>query len=205
MTATSFAGTKSHNPTTADYDDLLDIVEYIRTTRDTTYKLYKCTTEKNIQLTCEVDASYLTHKDSKGHTGYCMGFGWGKGAFFNKSQKQSVVTTSSTHAEMRAIFSLTKDILFVIQLCNDMGIDLKHPAIILEDNSAVVTMATEEASYLKKCRHFIMVINYEREQVEAGMVEIKKVKGEYNNADILTKKVRDKTFAVKAKHIMGGM
>jgi len=204
MAATSFAGTKSHNPTTADYDDLLDIVEYIRDTRELTYKLYKCTSADAIQLTCEVDASYLTHEDSKGHTGYCMGFGWGQGVFFSKSQKQTVVTTSSTHAEMRAIYSLTKDILFVIQLCVDMEIDLKMPAIILEDNSAVITMATEEASYLKKCKHFIMVINFVREQVEAGVLEVQKVKGLYNNSDILTKKVRDFTHSIKSHNIMGG-
>lgn len=108
----------------------------------------RITRQLQITTTCEVDASYLTHADSKGHTGYCMGFGWGQGVFFSKSQKQTVVPTSSTHAEMRAIYSLTKDILFVIQLCVDMEIDLKMPAIILEDNSAVITMATEEASYL---------------------------------------------------------
>jgi hypothetical protein len=134
-----------------------------------------------------------------------MGFGWGQGVFFCKSQKQSAVTTSSTHAEMRAIFALTKDILYVIQLCMDLGVHLKQPAIILEDNSAVITMATEEASYLKKCRHFIMVINYVRQQVELGLIQIQKVKGEFNNSDIMTKKVRDKSFATKARHIMGGV
>ena len=205
MAATSFAGTKSHTATTADFEDLLDIVDYIRETKEMTYKLFKCSSEKDLQLTCEVDASYLTHADSKGHTGYCMGFGWGQGVFFCKSQKQSAVTTSSTHAEMRAIFALTKDILYVIQLCMDLGVHLKQPAIILEDNSAVITMATEEASYLKKCRHFIMVINYVRQQVELGLIQIQKVKGEFNNSDIMTKKVRDKSFATKARHIMGGV
>ena len=77
-----------------------------------------------------------------------MGFGWGQGVFYSKSQKKTVVTTSSTHAEMRAIYSLVKDIFFVIQLCTDMGIDLKQPAIILEENSAVIAMATEEASHV---------------------------------------------------------
>ena len=66
-------------------------------------------------------------------------------------------------------------------------------------------MATEEASYLKKCKHFIMVINYVREQVEAGLISISinKVKGSLNNADILTKKIRDRTFPVKVNNIMG--
>ena len=79
-----------------------------------------------------MDASYLTHTDSKGHTGYSMGFGWGRGVFYCKSQKLTSVTTSSTHAEMRVIYSLIKDIIFVIQLCLDMGIDIEQSVIIVQ-------------------------------------------------------------------------
>ena len=203
LTAVSFAATKSHNPSQADYDSLMEIVEYIRQTRNKSYHIYKTTDGNNLQLTCEVDASYLVHPDSKGHTGYTMGFGKATGTFYCKSTKQTAVTTSSTHAEMRAIYTLVKDILYIIQLCNDIGTDLKLPAIILEDNSAVIAMTTEEASYLKKCKHFIMVINYVREQVEAGLISINKVKGSLNNADILTKKIRDRTYPVKVNNIMG--
>lgn len=203
LTAVSFAATRSHNPTQANMNDLLEIVEYVRETRGKAYRIYKTTDANNIQLTCEVDASYLVHPDSKGHTGYTMGFGNAIGTFYCKSSKQTAVTTSSTHAEMRAIYTLVKDILYVIQLCKDTGTDIKLPAIILEDNSAVITMATEEASYLKKCKHFIMVINYVREQVEAGLIAINKVKGTKNNSDILTKKVRDRSYKEKSDNIMG--
>ena len=203
LTAVSFASTKSHNPTQASMNDLLEIVEYIRETKSKTYRIYKTSDVNDIQLTCEVDASYLVHPDSKGHTGYTMGFGAAIGTFYCKSAKQTAVTTSSTHAEMRAIYTLVKDILYVIQLCKDTGTNIKLPVIVLEDNSAVITMATEEASYLKRCKHFIMVINYVKEQVEAGMVSINKVKGTENNADILTKKVRDKSYNTKSENIMG--
>mmetsp|Transcript_10455 Transcript_10455/g.14419 ORF Transcript_10455/g.14419 Transcript_10455/m.14419 type:complete len:163 (-) Transcript_10455:13-501(-) len=148
LTAVSFAATKSHNPSQADFSDLMEIVDYIRETKDKPYRIIKTTDANNIQLKCEVDASYLVHPDSKGHTGYTMGFGNSIGTFYCKSSKQTAVTTSSTHAEMRAIYTLVKDILYVIQLCRDTGTDLKLPAIILEDNSAVITMATEEASYM---------------------------------------------------------
>jgi hypothetical protein len=42
---------------------------------------------------------------------------------------------------------------------------------------------------LKNCKHFIMVVNYVRE---------------LNNADLRTKKLRDKSFAVKADNILVG-
>ena len=77
------------------------------------------------------------------------------------------------------------------------------PAVIMEDNSAVVTISNEESAYLKKCKHFIMVVNYVREQLELGLIQVFKIKGELNNADLHTKKLRDKSFAVKADNILG--
>jgi hypothetical protein len=63
-----------------------------------------------------VDASYLLHPDSKDHTGYNISFYGTIGAFHNRSVKQTAVATSSTHAEARAIFTLAKELNFIIAL-----------------------------------------------------------------------------------------
>ncbi len=135
--------------------------------------------DSSIQLYFEVDASYLIHPDSKGlHP---------NGTFYNRSAKQTLVSTSSTHAEMRALYTLVKDILLIIYICSEVNISLLLPAVIMEDNSAVVTISNEESAYLKKCKHFIMVVNYVREQlVELGLIQVLKIKGELNNADLHT-------------------
>jgi hypothetical protein len=66
------------------------------------------------QLKCYVDASsYLIHSDSKSHTGYTLSFG-DTGTFFSRSLKQSLVATSSTHAEMKGLYSLVQDIIPLI-------------------------------------------------------------------------------------------
>ena len=201
MTAVSFGATKSTSPTQTDYDQLYYIVEYIRATADKGYRIF-IGTSSAIQLYCEVDASYLIHSDSKGHTGYTIGL-HPHGTFYNRSAKQTLVSTSSTHAEMRALYTLVKDILFIIYICSELNIPLLLPAVIMEDNSAVVTVSNEESAYLKKCKHFIMVVNYVREQLELGLVQVIKIKGELNNADLHTKKLRDKSFATKADNILG--
>lgn len=54
---------------------------------------------------------------------------------------------------MRALYALVKDIIFVILICHDLNINLKLPAIVMEDNSATLQIARGEASYLKKCKH----------------------------------------------------
>ena len=45
---------------------------------------------------------------------------------------------------MRALYTLVKDILFVIYICSELDIPLSLPAVIMEDNSAVVTISNEE-------------------------------------------------------------
>jgi hypothetical protein len=167
MAAVSFAGTKSSNPTDRDLRDLYYVVEYLRATQDMEHILHKSTTHA-LRIYCEVDASYLLHSDSKGHSGYTISFHGTTGTFHNRSVKQTAVATSSTHAEARAIFTLAKELNFLIALCQELRIPLELPAIIMEDNSAVVTLANTETSYAKKCKHFLMVLNYIKEQISLG-------------------------------------
>ena len=113
-----------------------------------------------LRLYCEVDASYLLHPESKDHTGYNISFFYGTiGNFHNRSIKQTAVATSSIHAEARAILTLAIKLNFIIAMCQELRIPLELPAIIMEDNSAVVTMANSESGYTKKCKHFLMVLN----------------------------------------------
>jgi hypothetical protein len=64
---------------------------------------------------------------------------------------------------MHALYTLVKEILFIIYIYPELNIPLLPPAVIMEDNPAAVTVSNEESAYLKKCKHFIMVVNYVRE------------------------------------------
>jgi hypothetical protein len=156
-----------------------------------------------LRIYCEVDASYLLHSDSKGHSGYTISFHGTTGTFHNRSVKQTAVATSSTHAEARAIFTLAKELNFLIALCQELRIPLKLPAIIMEDNSAVVTLANTETIYAKKCKHFLMVLNYIKEQISLGQIEAHKIYGKLNNADLHTKPLRSSAFRTMAHKILG--
>ena len=197
MVAVSFAATKSSNPTDRDLRDLYYVVEYLRATQDMGHILHKSTTHA-LRIYCEVDASYLLHPDSKGHSGYTISFHGTTGTFHNRSVKQTAVATSSTHAEVRAIFTLAKELNFLIALCQELRIPLELPAIIMEDNSAVVTLANAETSYAKKCKHFLMVLNYIKEQISLGQIEAHKIYGKLNNADLHTKPLRSSAFRTMA-------
>lgn len=201
-TAVSFAATYSSQPTTGAFEELLLCLAYLYHTRDKGLRLLAGTRNRDLILTCYVDASYLTHRDSKSHSGYCMSFGQ-IGTFYSKSSKQTLVTTSSTHAEMRALGTLTIDIVYLINLCAELHRPISLPAIILEDNQPVIDLLKETGAKAKRCKHFLMIINWIREQITAGYISINKISTDQNLADVLTKIITGGEFTRKADLLLG--
>ena len=157
---------------------------------------------RDLILKCYVDANYLIHPNSKSHQGYCLSFG-DIGTFYSKSSKQQLVSTSSTQSELRALQSLVVDIIFIVELCKELGREIKLPAILFEDNGAVIALSREMSSRAKRCKHFLMIVNWIRENVEAGLIELRQIPDEANDADVLTKIVTGRPFRTKARRLLG--
>ena len=201
-TALSFAATKAVNPTMADYQALLDIVFYLWRTRDIGLTMHSGNPTTPLQLRCYVDASYLTHPDGRGHTGYCICVG-SLGAFYTKSAKQPLVATSSTHAEVKALYQLVVDLIYIINLCDEIQREVELPAIVFEDNSPTVQLSDGLSAKAKKSKHFLMLVNFIREQVMMGLIEVQKIPSVENIADVLTKALSWRDFEAKAKKLLG--
>ena len=69
----------------------------------------------------------------------------------------------------------------------------------MEDNSAVVTMANNDTSYAKKCKHFLMVVNYIKEQIATGQMEARKIFGKLNNSASPARHPRKPTLTTPTK------
>ena len=97
------------------------------------------------------------------------------------STKQQLVATSSTHAEVKALYQLSVDILYLIQR------PISLPAVVMEDNNPTVQLSSSLSSRIKRSKHFLMLINFIRQQVTLGLIEVSKVASADNIADVLTK------------------
>jgi hypothetical protein len=201
-TAVSFGAVFAAHPTMGAYRELLHCLKYLYDTKSHGLILRAGAANREFKLKCYVDASYLTHSDSKSHTGFCMSFG-DVGTFYSKSSKQTLVATSSTHAEMRALYSLIIEVLFVVILCGELKRPVKLPAIVMEDNQPVIDLTADISSRSKKCKHFLMLVNYIKEQIDNGLIALSKVATAENMADILTKIVVGKEFRHKALNLLG--
>jgi hypothetical protein len=200
--AVSWGASKANTPTMADWCDLIRVVQYLYQTRDKGLIIRKQPKGCPLQMYIYVDASYLLYPDSKAQTGYCFSLN-DIGTFYSKSQKQPLVTTSSSHSEIRAMFVAVCQYVFLEMLFDEIGRPLTPPAIVLEDNQPVCTLITREHAMPKMCKHFLMLVNYLREMIDEGKIEVRKIATEKNFSDIETKHVYGRDFLYKCQQILG--
>lgn len=129
--------------------------------------------------------------DRKSRTGYVLKMSGG--AISWHSKKQEIVALSSTEAEYIALSSVAREILWTIQLANEMGIEIKKPIRVYCDNRSAIDLSAVEA-YRPRTKHIDIRHHHIREQVKKGTMEFVHVSTEKQTADSLTKAVTgDKT------------
>ena len=64
-------------------------------------------------------------------------------------------------------------------------------------------MANSDSGHTKKCKHFLMELNYIKEQIALGQIEARKIYGKLNTADMHTKPLRSSEFLAMANKILG--
>ena len=127
----AYVASKSNKPSRHDYECLLDVVRNLWKTRDHGLIIHPGDHHQPLKLKCYVDASFMSHEDSRGHSGYCLSVG-DLSAFYSKSNKQPLVATSSTHAEVKALYQLVTDLIYLINLSDEIGRSIDLPVVIFE-------------------------------------------------------------------------
>jgi hypothetical protein len=201
----SDSATHASTATKADYQHLRGIGQFLYNTQHVGLTLPTGGDKyfRVITLSCWVDASYMIHSNQKSHTGYCFSLG-SHGMFYSRSSVQQLIATSSTHAEMRALFTAVKDIIFLIQLFTELGFRVNLPINVYEDNHACVILANQHCGPSKNVKHFLVIVAYCREQVELGYIKVCDIDTEENIADILTKDIYNtKLFKQHQESLLG--
>ena len=132
QTAVSFGATHSVNPTRRDFEELIHCLKYLESTKNIGLILKAGEPKRDLILKCYVDASYLTHPDSKFRQGYCLSFG-DIGSFYSKSFKQQLISASSTQSEVLALQTLAVNIIFAVELCKELRHPIPLPAIVFNN------------------------------------------------------------------------
>jgi hypothetical protein len=93
----------------------------------------------------------------------------------------------------------------MVHLCEEVGHPIDLPAIVFEDNQPVIVLTKTLSGKVTRSKHFLMLIEFVKEQVAEGLIKLRKKPTESNVADVLTKLIISKAFTIKAMYLLGEM
>ena len=138
------------------------------------------------------DAGFLSDPHNRrSQTGYV--FLYGGTAISWRSIKQTIMATSSNHAEILAIHEASQECVWLRSIINHIhktcGLSYQSevPTILYEDNTACI--AQLKAEYIKgdRTKHISPKFLFTHDIQEHGVIDIQQVRSSDNLADIFTK------------------
>jgi hypothetical protein len=182
--------TRASNCTVKDYESLRQVANYLYTTShlELVYNTRDPAQRSTIvELLAYSDAAFLTHQDSRSHSGIHFTLGKDTGAFHARSQKQKMVTLSSTEAEVHAAVECAKDVISFRDLLKELGYEQVEPTTLFIDNKSAIALSQPLTGDHRKVRHFMARLRFLIEQVEAKKIKLEHLAGTVHPSDVLSK------------------
>ena len=184
---------RSERPHQQDWDRLIHLAKYLNGTQDE-YLIFR--QGGSIQLSAFVDASFMTHRDMRGHTGYCIfADNVGSAAILFRSVKQKTVADSSTEAEVIALHELVQHLLWIISVYESIGVRIQKPVEVHNDNqSNLILHSKDHINFKGKSKYIARKYFSVFEHVEDGTLKLVWTGTDNLVADFLTKAVQGGKF-----------
>ncbi|KAL0412075.1 UNVERIFIED_CONTAM: Retrovirus-related Pol polyprotein from transposon TNT 1-94 [Sesamum latifolium] len=189
----------SSTPTKRHWNGVKHILCYLRGTSDMGLYFKRHEDVKATNLVGYSDAGYLSdpHK-AISQSGYV--FMYGGTAISWRSTKQTLVATSSNHAELIALYEAGRECVwfrsltyYVRESCGLESIE-KSPTVIYEDDAACIAQIKD--GYIKgdRTKHISSKIFSTHELQVEGKVDVTQIPSSQNLADLFTKALPTKVF-----------
>jgi Reverse transcriptase (RNA-dependent DNA polymerase) len=178
----------------AHWKALLRTIKYVICTENLALRLKPNTLTQGAQfhLSGISDSDYAGDKQTRTSVfGYVIYFCGAPIAWKSKAGKS--VTLSSTEAEYFALSEVTKEIMFVKQVLETMGINLVLPILVKVDNVGAIYLSNNY-SLSQRTKHIDIRRHFVREFVQDGILKTIFVPTDENESDISTKNTQDDTF-----------
>ena len=187
----------SNNPTRLQKRMLKRVMKYLVTTR-----LHKLVFrhDDDWEITAWADASYASREEARSQSGYCFALGRDNATFYAKSQKQSLVTLSSTEAEYVALHHTVTEIVYLRRFMEELGFK-QPPTVVFQDNQSTILWAKGKMNH-HRTKHLLVKYHYVQQLMQDGVIEIEYLPTDEMRADLQTKPLLDPLFTkMTAEHL----
>jgi hypothetical protein len=191
LCAVSFLCTRVREPTEFDKEKLTRCLKYLNNTKTMGIVLSEGSDKWIIRVASYIDASYGVHADGKSHSGAVHTLGAGPIAV--RSNKQKLVTKSSTEAEMVAASDEMSHTLHYQEFLREQGYDVER-AIVYQDNKSCMTLLEKGRSTSDRTRHIKIRHFWIHHYIETKEVALEYLPTDKMIADILTKPLQGEHF-----------
>ena len=169
------------NPGRKHWKALRHTLRYLKGTADEGLILKQ---DSLLDLHAYVDADWATDPDTrKSVSGIIIMLG--STPIYWKSQKQGLVTCSTTEAEYVALCKCLQELKWIKRVVASMT-EVRTPTTVYEDNMSCIHLATGE-KVKSRSKHIDVKYHYVRDQVKEGEVKIEHMPTDRMLADLLTK------------------
>ena len=124
-----------------------------------------------------------------------------KGPICWRSKMQSIVALSTCEAEYIALVECIKEILWLLQHLQVLGVAVNLPVVIGIDNQAAIALAKNPVLH-EKTKHIDTRHHFIRQAVQKGYIKLQYIKTDDNIADVLTKFTKKSTFEAQTQKLL---
>ena len=171
----------------AAYKELMRVLKFVLDTRNMSLKIQpnKQDSLTEWDIVAFSDSDYAGDSETRisiaGFILYLMGvpISW-------KSKGQKGVTLSSSEAEFVALSEAAKEVKFVYQVLQSMGVKVRLPIVVRVDNIGAIFIGSN-VTVSQRSKHIDVRYHFVREFVHDGFIKIIFVRTRDNDADIFTK------------------
>ena len=198
LMAVSFLTTRVTRATKEDKMKLDRIINYLRDNDGRGITLTPG--HEGIVASGYFDAAYGIHEDGKSHTGACLTVGE-RGPVSVESTKQSIVTKSSTEAELVATSDSANMLLHLRNFLTAQGYE-QGPSTVYQDNMSCMSLIEKGRSTSKRTRHIAIRHFWTKERVDTNeIIMVHRATEIMGPANVMTKPTHGAQFVNERKQL----
>jgi len=145
------------------------------------------------------DADFAAGEDRKSISGYIFTLAGSPISW--QAKKQSTIALSTAEAEYAALTQAAKEVIWLQNLLKDLGMSNFAPKIINVDNQGTIALA-ENPIHHARTKHLDVQLQFVRNSIENGIIELKYCPTDVMLADIMTKALAKEKHA-RMRMLMG--